>query len=99
MLWDAFHTAAYTNKIMEPAASRACVADATGREEPLRFSTCETCGRQIDATARICPECGALTGVSRSARDEPVVSPLSFVTALVVGLVASLVLRWLGVLP
>jgi hypothetical protein len=34
-----------------------------------------------------------------SAQDEPVVSPLSFIAALVVGLVASLVLRWLGVLP
>jgi predicted amidophosphoribosyltransferase len=64
----------------------------------MRFSTCRTCGRHIDATARICPECGALTGVNRAARDEPVVSPVSFVAALVVGLVALLVLRWLGIL-
>lgn len=64
----------------------------------MLLSTCRTCGRQMNATARICPGCGALTGVSRSVRNEPVASPLSFVAALLLGLIVLLVLSWLGVL-
>jgi hypothetical protein len=64
----------------------------------MLFSTCRTCGRHIDAKARICPLCGALTGVSTPARDESAANPLSFIAALVVGLVALLVLKWFGVL-
>jgi hypothetical protein len=69
----------------------------------MLFSTCRTCGRHIDAKARICPMCGALTGVrmetqDEPARDEPAADPLSFIAALVVGFIAFLVLKWLGVL-
>ncbi|MGH1572699.1 hypothetical protein ACRAWG_21030 [Methylobacterium sp. P31] len=63
----------------------------------MRFSTCRTCGRHIDAEARVCPICGALTGVSKPAQDEQV-SLLSFIAAVVVGFFGFLILKWLGVL-
>ena len=58
--------------------------------------SCSTCGKQIEAAARICPSCGALTGVSM--HTEPHASAFGFVAALTVGIIASLFLRWLGFL-
>jgi hypothetical protein len=60
---------------------------------------CGTCGRQIDATARICRSCGALTGVNTRQDDEPVLRVIGFSAAAVVAFFALLLLKWLGVLP
>jgi hypothetical protein len=35
---------------------------------------CQSCGTAIEALARICPSCGALTGVRRLRDDAPIVA-------------------------
>lgn len=32
---------------------------------------CQSCGKTLEETARICPSCGALTGVRRPRDDQP----------------------------
>lgn len=59
---------------------------------------CGTCGRQIDATDRICRSCGALTGVNARQDDEPAVRVIGFSAAAVVVFYALLLLKWLGLL-
>lgn len=58
---------------------------------------CKTCGVQIEASARICPSCGALTGID-TRRRAPVDRSLSIGAALLVGFVVFLLLRWAEVL-
>ncbi|WP_409566208.1 zinc-ribbon domain-containing protein [Methylobacterium sp. J-070] len=65
----------------------------------MLFSTCPTCGRQIDRSARICPQCGALTGVRTPSNDKPVAEMSSFIAAVVVGLIALVLAIWAGLLP
>jgi uncharacterized protein (DUF983 family) len=59
---------------------------------------CRTCGRQIGATARICRNCGALTGENMRSDDEPVVRVLGFSAAAVIAFFVFLFLKWLGLL-
>ena len=72
----------------------------------MLFSRCKTCSKQLDAAARICPRCGALTGVNTRSRDGAihpqggsVDHPLSFGAAAVVVFFAFVLLKWLGFLP
>jgi predicted amidophosphoribosyltransferase len=60
---------------------------------------CQSCGKALEATARICPSCGALTGVNTRSSDELASRVLGVRAALVVAFVVALFLRWLGVLP
>lgn len=32
---------------------------------------CQSCGKALEATTRICPDCGALTGVRTPRNDQP----------------------------
>jgi uncharacterized OB-fold protein len=57
---------------------------------------CATCGTQIEAAARICQRCGALTGAEM--RAEPHAGVFSFVAAVAVGIIAATLLKWLGFL-
>jgi predicted amidophosphoribosyltransferase len=61
--------------------------------------SCNTCGKQIEATARICPSCGALTGVHMRSTDASRIRVLGFSSAAVVAFFAFVLLRWLGFLP
>ena len=80
---------------------------AANRKGALCSSTCSACGRHIGASGRICPLCGALTGV----HNEPAVSPLRLMAGLMIVLMvvlmivlmvirlASLVQGWIDALP
>jgi predicted amidophosphoribosyltransferase len=62
---------------------------------------CRTCGAQIQASARICPSCGALTGVEIGTgpnAGEPPARVFSFIAAVTVGIIAASLLRWLSLL-
>jgi hypothetical protein len=65
----------------------------------MLLTRCRTCSKQIDAKARICPRCGALTGVNTRTSDEPPSGVLGFSAAAAVVLFIFLFLKWLGLLP
>ncbi|SFM46062.1 hypothetical protein SAMN05192568_103254 [Methylobacterium pseudosasicola] len=65
----------------------------------MLYSTCRTCGRHINQSARICAHCGALTGVTMRSKERPAVGFSSFIAATVVGLVALVIAKWTGLLP
>ncbi|MHB2208293.1 zinc-ribbon domain-containing protein [Methylobacterium sp. CM6257] len=57
---------------------------------------CRTCGNPIQATARICRRCGALTGVGMPAKEEPaILSWLAFLLIYVAVAVFLLLTEWL----
>jgi predicted amidophosphoribosyltransferase len=60
---------------------------------------CQSCGKALEATARICPSCGALTGVSAHKEDEAAVRALGFSAAAVVAFFVYLTLKWIGLIP
>jgi len=65
----------------------------------MLFSRCKTCSKQLDARTRICPRCGALTGVNTRSGNETISHPLSVSAAAVVVFFAFVLLKWLGSLP
>jgi predicted amidophosphoribosyltransferase len=65
----------------------------------MLFPRCKTCSKQLNATARICPRCGALTGVNTRTEVRAVNHPLTFAAATVVVFFTLVLLRWLGSLP
>lgn len=73
--------------------------EADARTGSMLFSRYRTCSKQLNATARICPRCGALTGVNTRSRDRAIIYPLSFSAAAVVVVFAFVLLKWLGSLP
>ncbi|MHB2206521.1 zinc-ribbon domain-containing protein [Methylobacterium sp. CM6257] len=57
---------------------------------------CRTCGAPIETTARICRNCGALTGVSMPSSDEPIAfGLLPFLAALAISAGYLLLVDWL----
>lgn len=65
----------------------------------MLYSTCRTCGRQINQSARICAHCGALTGVTMRSKEGPAVGLSSFIAAVAVGLIALVLAWWSGLFP
>jgi RNA polymerase subunit RPABC4/transcription elongation factor Spt4 len=57
---------------------------------------CQSCSKAIEVTARICPGCGALTGVRMAAKEEPI-SPswLGFAIIYIASAVFLLLSNWL----
>jgi hypothetical protein len=67
-------------------------------ERPMLFSRCRTCGVWIDATARICPRCAALTSVTTRSSNKPASGVLGFSAAVAVAFCVFLALKWLDLL-
>ena len=65
------------------------------RVEPMSFPRCEGCKAPLQATARICPKCGALTGISMSSSDEPIgFGWYAFIGAIVISCLYLLLMDW-----
>ena len=58
---------------------------------------CQSCGKRIEAKARICAGCGALTGVSMPCNDEPVsFGWLAFLAAFAISATYLLFMDWMA---
>jgi predicted amidophosphoribosyltransferase len=63
----------------------------------MLISRCDGCKAQIQKAARICPKCGALTGVPMSSNDEPIsFGWMAFIVALAIAATYLLFMNWVA---